>query len=411
MRFDESSLYNIYSKLNGKRYPLYDLALWKNGLAFKKIHFSDAGVPVIKIAELNNGISGNTSYTKQIFSDDVHLKKEDLLFSWSGNPQTSIDIFKFQLQEGWLNQHIFKVTPNEEIVDRDYFYFLMKYLKPWFTQIASNKQTTGLGHVTIADIKRMSVLVPSLTMQKKIVDVLKPINDKIQINASINNNLEQQAQAIFKSWFIDFDPFDGIRPSDWIIGTIDNLGSEIICGKTPSTKKKEYYGSDMPFITIPDMHGCVYNVVTEKYLSIAGIASQSKKTLPPNSVCVSCIGTAGLVTLVSEKSQSNQQINAITPKEGISPYYVYLLMKTLSKIINKLGQSGSTIVNLNKKQFSKIQVIIPSRSILCNFDILCNPLFEMILSNQRENIRLVNLRDMLLTKLMKGELDVSNINL
>lgn len=411
MRFDESTLYNIYSKLNGKRYPLYDLALWKNGLAFKKIHFSDAGVPVIKIAELNNGISGNTSYTKQIFSDDVHLKKEDLLFSWSGNPQTSIDIFKFQLQEGWLNQHIFKVTPNEEIVDRDYFYFLMKYLKPWFTQIASNKQTTGLGHVTIADIKRMSVLVPSLTMQKKIVDVLKPINDKIQINASINNNLEQQAQAIFKSWFIDFDPFDGIRPSDWIIGTIDNLGSEIICGKTPSTKKKEYYGSDMPFITIPDMHGCVYNVVTEKYLSIAGIASQSKKTLPPNSVCVSCIGTAGLVTLVSEKSQSNQQINAITPKEGISPYYVYLLMKTLSKIINKLGQSGSTIVNLNKKQFSKIQVIIPSRSILCNFDILCNPLFEMILSNQRENIRLVNLRDILLTKLMKGELDVSNINL
>ena len=190
MRFDESTLYNVYSKLNGKRYPLYDLALWKNGLAFKKSDFSDAGVPVIKIAELNNGISGNTSYTKQIFSDDVHLKKEDLLFSWSGNPQTSIDIFKFQLQEGWLNQHIFKVTPNEEIVDRDYFYFLMKYLKPWFTQIASNKQTTGLGHVTIADIKRMSVLVPSLTMQKKIVDVLKPINDKIQINASINKNLE-----------------------------------------------------------------------------------------------------------------------------------------------------------------------------------------------------------------------------
>lgn len=189
MRFEESTLYNIYSKLNGKRYPLYDLALWKNGLAFKKIHFSDTGVPVIKIAELNNGISGNTSYTKQIFSDDVHLKKEDLLFSWSGNPQTSIDIFKFQLQEGWLNQHIFKVTPNEEIVDRDYFYFLMKYLKPWFTQIASNKQTTGLGHVTIADIKRMSVLVPSLTMQKKIVDVLKPIDDKIQINTSINNNL------------------------------------------------------------------------------------------------------------------------------------------------------------------------------------------------------------------------------
>lgn len=242
MKFDESTLYNINSKLNGKRYPLYDLALWKNGLAFKKINFSNDGVPVIKIAELNNGISGNTSYTRQIFSDDVHLKKEDLLFSWSGNPQTSIDIFKFQLQEGWLNQHIFKVTPNAEIVDRDYFYFLMKYLKPWFTQIAINKQTTGLGHVTIADIKRMSVLLPSLTMQKKIVDILKPIDDKIQINASINNNLEQQAQAIFQSWFIDYEPFGGKMPEDWTLGILGDF-VEIKRGGSPRPIQ-EYLAED-----------------------------------------------------------------------------------------------------------------------------------------------------------------------
>lgn len=189
MKFDESTLYNIYSKLNGKRYSLYNLAVWKNGLASKKINFSDTGIPVIKIAELNNGIGGSTSYTQQMFSEDVYLKKGDLLFSWSGNPQTSIDVFKFQLQEGWLNQHIFKVTPNEEIVDGDYFYFLMKYLKSWFTKIATNKQTTGLGHVTIADMKRMSVLVPSLTAQKEIVALLKPIDDKLEINMSINNNL------------------------------------------------------------------------------------------------------------------------------------------------------------------------------------------------------------------------------
>lgn len=295
-------------------------------------------------------------------------------------------------------------------VDKDFLYYILTN-DDFFAYSMATSKGTKMPRGDKKSIMQYEIQLFDIKIQKRIASILKLLDKKIELNNAINNNLEQQAQAIFKSWFIDFDPFDGIRPSDWIIGTIDNLGSEIICGKTPSTKKKEYYGSDMPFITIPDMHGCVYNVVTEKYLSIAGIASQSKKTLPPNSVCVSCIGTAGLVTLVSEKSQSNQQINAITPKEGISPYYVYLLMKTLSKIINKLGQSGSTIVNLNKKQFSKIQVIIPSRSILCNFDILCNPLFEMILSNQRENIRLVNLRDILLTKLMKGELDVSNINL
>jgi len=188
MNFDDNSLYNIKSSVDGKRYSLFELATWKNGLAFKKINFCETGVPVIKIAELNNGIGGTTAYTQQTFSEDVHLCKGDLLFSWSGNPQTSIDIFRFNLDEGWLNQHIFKVTPDEKIVDRDYFYFLMKNLKPHFTQIATNKQTTGLGHVTIADIKRMSVVIPSLDVQREMVSYIKPIDDKIELNNEINNN-------------------------------------------------------------------------------------------------------------------------------------------------------------------------------------------------------------------------------
>lgn len=189
MKFDENSLYNIPSFKDGNRVSLFELANWKNGLAFKKINFSDTGVPVIKIAELNNGVGSTTAYTQQIFPEDVYLKKGDLLFSWSGNPQTSIDIFRFTLNEGWLNQHIFKVTPNDKIVDYDYFYFLMKNLKPYFTQIATNKQTTGLGHVTIADIKRMSVEVPSLDEQRKIVSYIKPIDDRVILNNEINKNL------------------------------------------------------------------------------------------------------------------------------------------------------------------------------------------------------------------------------
>lgn len=227
----------------------------------------------------------------------------------------------------------------------------------------------------------------------------------------VNNNLEQQAQTIYKSWFIDYEPFGGVLPEDWNNGTIVDLAQDVICGKTPSTKQSEYYGGSTPFITIPDMHGCVYNVKTERYLSQKGVASQPKKTLPPNSICVSCIGTAGLVSLVSEESQTNQQINSIIPKKDISAYYIYLLMQTQAEVIIKLGQSGSTIVNLNKTQFGKIPVIIPSKKVLYKFDTICKPLFEMILSNQKENIELANLRDSLLPKLMSGEVDVSNIDL
>lgn len=247
--------------------------------------------------------------------------------------------------------------------------------------------------------------------QKKIANILSLTDKKIQFNIQINENLLQQAQALYHSWFVNYEPFDGTKPADWMYGTIDDLGTEIICGKTPSTKKSEYYGGNTPFITIPDMHNCVYNVSTERYLSALGVASQLKKTLPHNTVCVSCIGTAGLVTLVSEDSQSNQQINSIIPKEEISAYYIYLLMRTLSETINKLGQSGSTIVNLNKTQFGKIQVMIPSKRALHDFDSLCSPLFDTILLNQKENIKLSELRDTLLPKLMSGELDVSSLGL
>lgn len=108
---------------------------------------------------------------------------------------------------------------------------------------------------------------------------------------------------------------------------------------------------------------------------------------------------------------TNQQINSIIPKDGYSPFYIYLLMQTLSKVINKLGQSGSTIVNLNKTQFGKIKVIIPSVQDMKAFDEIVTPLFALILKNQKENIRLSSLRDALLPQLMSGEIDISNITL
>lgn len=189
MKFDESPLYNIKSDLNGSRSSLFDLAIWKNGLAFKKIDFSETGRPVIKIAELNNGINSNTSFTQGNYGEDVFIRWDDLLFSWSGNPQTSIDVFRYRLRDGWLNQHIFKVSANEELVTKDFLYYVLKFLKPHFTQIATNKQTTGLGHVTIADLKRMSLVVPSKEVQNQIASILKVIDDKIEVNTNINNNL------------------------------------------------------------------------------------------------------------------------------------------------------------------------------------------------------------------------------
>lgn len=171
-----------------KQMPLYDLANWKNGLAFKNIHFSDTGLPVIKIAELKNGITAQTQYTNQAFEKDVFLQQGDMLFSWSGNPETSIDVFWYDLPDGWLNQHIFKVTPKDGI-DKYFLFYLLKSLKPKFTAIASNKQTTGLGHVTVKDLKELIIDVPDVETQRAIGNYLYSIDRKAEINAKVNDNL------------------------------------------------------------------------------------------------------------------------------------------------------------------------------------------------------------------------------
>ena len=188
------------------------------------------------------------------------------------------------------------------------------------------------------------------------------------------------------------------------MGTINDLAESIVCGKTPSTKNKSYYGNEIPFVTIPDMHNSTYIVKTERYLSKLGGDSQYNKYLPPNSICVSCIGTAGLVSFVHTTSQTNQQINSIIPKKNISPYYVFLLMEKLSQKIQSLGSSGSTIVNLNKEQFSQIEVLIPSSFVLSQFDLIVKPLFETIRNNQIQNIQLASLRDYLLPRLLNGQI-------
>ena len=316
-------------------------------------------------------------------------------------------IWKAKYDGGCSNDVLVFVAKSN--TDRNFLYYVLAD-DNFFTYSMTTSKGTKMPRGDKTSIMQYEVPMIDLQTQKKIASILKSFDEKIELNNAINNNLEQQAQSIFKYWFVDFEPFGKKMPTDWCNGTIDDLAKDIVCGKTPSTRKADYYGTDIPFITIPDMHDKIYSITTERHLSVLGANSQAKKNLPKNSICVSCIGTAGLVTLVAEESQTNQQINSIIPKDEISPYFIYLLMQTLSDTINKLGQGGSTIVNLNKSQFAKIQVTIPAIPAMTDFDKIVSPIFEKILQNQKENLCLTSLRDNLLSKLMSGELDVSNID-
>lgn len=382
MRFDENSLYNIKSSVEGRRCCIFDLATWKNGLAFKKINLAETGVPVIKIAELNNGIGGTTAYTEQKFSEDVHLKKGDLLFSWSGNPQTSIDIFRFNLEEGWLNQHIFKVTPDENVVDRNYFYFLMKNLKSHFTQIATNKQTTGLGHVTIADIKRMSVIIPSIDVQRKIVSYIKPIDDKIVLNNEINNNLEQQAQDIFDNMFPD----------------ISN-GSHTIGEYISPKRGKGLLSKNAILGSVPVIAG---GLEPSTYHNVAN-------TQPPVLAISASGANAGYVSLWNIPIWSSDS-SFIDSSMTDDVFFWYVLLKKRQKEIFD-AQTGSAQPHIYPQHIASMSITGLDIEKVHSYTLITTPIFEMIGHYKEEKTILASTRDALLPKLMSGELDVSNIEI
>ena len=134
--------------------PLYDLAEYINGTSFSEDEYSSDGLPIIKIAELKDGITSATQYFVGNKDPKYLIHDSDVLFSWSGNPDTSIDAFIWSHGDGILNQHTFRMVPRN---GEAFTYFMLKFCKPEFVKAAMGKQTTGLGHVTVKDLKRLTL--------------------------------------------------------------------------------------------------------------------------------------------------------------------------------------------------------------------------------------------------------------
>jgi type I restriction enzyme S subunit len=391
---------------------LFDLADWKNGLAFRDISFSENGMPVIKIAELKNGITDQTKFTNQNFDNSVFLTKNDMVFSWSGNPETSIDVFWYNLPDGWLNQHIFKIT-TKEVVDEIFFFYILKYLKPNFTRIASNKQTTGLGHVTISDLKQINIRLPPLPTQRSIAATLSCLDDKIELNKRVNANLEAQAQAVFKSWFIDFEPFKGGGfvdselgriPKGWRVGKFTDI-VDVLGGGTPKTNNSIYWNGGIPFFTPKDISG-MFVITTEKYMTQEGLKNCNSRLYPTNAVFITARGTVGKVALAGCDMAMSQTSYALIGK-GYSQFFVHGLIQKIIKNL-KHKAMGAVFDAIVTRDFDSELTVIPSIRNAEEYTTIIEPLYSQILNLTKQSRAIAAIRDALLPRLMSGEIEVKN---
>ncbi len=316
---------------------------------------------------------------------------------------------------GWLNQHIFKVEVVEGI-DRNFHIHLLRYLRPNLVAIATNKQTTGLGHVTQSDMRRIVVAIPPLTEQRRIAEVLGALDDKIELNRKMNKTLEEMAQAIFKSWFIDFDGHDdlvdseiGPIPRTWELARAAEV-ADVSIGKTPPRKEPQWFSTnlgDVRWMSIKDLGACgAYITQTAEYLTAEAVERHRVKRIPDNTVVLSFKLTVGRVAITEGEMCSNEAIAHFRLPEGtpLSPEYLYSYLKAFR--YDDLGSTSSIATAVNSKVIQAMLVLVPVRSAVARFDAAVQPIFRKLKCLAHESRTLADLRDTLLPKLISGELRV-----
>ena len=226
----------------------------------------------------------------------------------------------------------------------------------------------------------------------------------------INHHLEQMAQAIFKSWFVDFEPFDGEMPSDWREGTISDLGN-VIGGSTPSKAKPEYYTErGIAWITPKDL-----SVNKNKFIAHGadditelGLRNSSAKLMPLGTVLFSSRAPIGYIAIASGEVCTNQGFKSIIPNESVGTAFIYYFLIEKLQTIESMA-SGSTFKEVSGTTMKGITAIIPDDDTLRRFQEECIPIFEKQELLEKENSHLAEIRDALLPRLMSGEVSVAEI--
>lgn len=257
----------------------------------------------------------------------------------------------------------------------------------------------------------------------KIALILKLIDDKIENNRRIITEIEQMTKTIYDYWFLQYEflnekekPYktsggkmvwnEELKkeiPEGWKYKKIVEIENNIVTGKTPSTKDEGNFNGNIPFITIDDIRQGLYVANTIRTLSEKGASSQSKKYIPKDTICVTCIATVGLVGITTKDSQTNQQINSIVCENKNNLYYLVNAIKDYFKYSNG-AKSGNIFDNMNKEDFASIKIIYPTEDVLEKFKEKVEPIYSKIRSCILENEELIKLRDYLLPLLMNGQI-------
>lgn len=405
-----------------------------------QLHASDyvaVGIPSIMPQNIGDNRINPTGIARIMLEDAARLSRYrlqvgDIVYSRRGDVERRALVR--EAEDGWLcGTGCLRVRFGLGYVDPSFasYYLAHPEVRAWVVRHAVGATMANLSTSLLA---ALPFIVPPLSEQQAIASVLSALDDKIELNRQMNHTLEAMAQALFQSWFVDFDPvrakaegrdpglakpvaglfpdsFEeselGEIPKGWRVVPIGELVS-VVGGTTPSTKETAFWSNGDHFWATPkDLSGLATPVLlrTERKITDAGLAQIGSGLLPPGTVLLSSRAPIGYLAVTEVPTAINQGFIAILPQEEISNLFILRWAEWAhDEIISRAN--GSTFLEISKAKFRPIPIIKPPRPVLGAFDQVVRPIYEHVVTNEREAHELATLRDTLLPKLISGELRV-----
>lgn len=319
-------------------------------------------------------------------------------------------------EETVFESHLIRIRIDNTKADAEFIYYFFNsfigkcLIQNLVTQVAA-------AGIRGSELVKLDITIPKeVEDQRRIASILSSLDRKIELNNKINTDLEEMAQAIFKNWFVDFEPFKdgkfvdselGMIPEGWKVGRADDF-YQINIGKTPPRKEHKWFSTnpaDKIWVSIANMgNSGIFISDSSEYLTKEAVDSYNIIMVPRNTILLSFKLTVGRVAIADKELTTNEAIARFILSDDKYMEYLYLYLKNFD--YNSLGSTSSIATAVNSKTIKGMQMLQPSDKIIDAFHIQVNPIFEKIRSLTKENSRLSLLRDTLLPRLMSGELEV-----
>ena len=395
-----------------------EISMGPFGSNIKVDNFIDSGVPVLNGSNLQGFKLNEDSfnYVSQEKADSLgkaNAHRGDVVITHRGTLGQIIYIPEDSKYEQYvISQSQFRLKLNKEIIRPDFFVYFF-HTRLGQHRILMNASQVGVPALArpTSTFKEVLVPVPPIDVQSKVMDILHSLDDKIEVNKRINENLEQQAQALFKSWFVDFEPFRdgefvesllGMIPKGWRVGTLNEI-AEITMGTSPSGTSYNTNGIGDVFYQGRAEFGFRFprrNMYT----------TEAKRFAEVDSVLVSVRAPVGDINVAEERCCIGRGLASVKSKSNYNSYILYL-MQSLKPVFDRFNGEGTVFGSINKKTFEEIKIIIPEEKVIAEFNPIIKCMDAQIRINEQESRRLATLRDTLLPKLMSGEIKVLHTDL